>query len=145
MDRIIFDVNVGASPDVIAKALDSQEGIATWWTDDVEFDGGVGSTLDLGFAPAAPARFKLRVDAASPELVQWTSVGEIPDHWLNTTISWTLTPDPDGSSTKVRFLHDGFADGDEGLPSTAYTWGQLLGVLKTYAETGTATPLFNRS
>ena len=143
MARIVFEVEIAAGADRIVKALDTRAGITSWWTDDAAFEGGVGSTMKLGF-PIAPEPFKLRVEEVTPSRVRWRSIGDFPPHWVDTEVIWSLTPSPDGG-TKVHFAHEGWADDTGPFGMSAYTWGQLLGVLKTHAETGTATPLFTRN
>lgn len=137
MARIVFETDIAAPAGRIVEALSTRAGIAGWWTDDVDFPDR--DRMTLGFA-VAPARFELRVDQADESKVRWTSVGAFPPHWADTEIKWTLTP-KDGSTT-VHFAHEGWR-GDEGpFPSSALTWGQLMGTLKDYAETGAPAPLF---
>jgi uncharacterized protein YndB with AHSA1/START domain len=140
MARIVFELDVHADADRIVQALDTQAGIASWWTDDAELSGVVGSTMTLAF-PIAPKPFHLRVEEVSPSRVRWRSIGDFPPHWVGTEVIWSLTPNPDGG-TMVHFAHEGWADDTGPFATSAYTWAQLLGVLKAYAETGAATPLF---
>jgi uncharacterized protein YndB with AHSA1/START domain len=141
MARIVFELAIDAQPRDVVEALDSERGIAGWWTRDVQFPGGAGSTMTLGF-PVAPKPFELRVDEAGERRVRWTSVGEFPPHWAGTQVIWTLRPDADGKSTTVHFAHDGWASDEGPLPPAAMTWGTLMTSLKRYVETGTGTPLF---
>ncbi|MCI0687416.1 MAG: SRPBCC domain-containing protein [Sporichthyaceae bacterium] len=141
MARIVFETVINAPAAPIVKALDSADGIGGWWTDDVEFAGGVGAHMALGF-PVAPLPFDLRVDEVSEQQVTWASVGQFPPHWIGTTIHWTLTAAPGG--TTVRFVHDGWAGDDGPFGSSALTWGQLMGTLKAYVETGERQPLFRK-
>jgi hypothetical protein len=53
MARVVLAVDVNAPPGEVVLALDSESGIAGWWTEDVAFAGGPGSTMTLGF-PIAP-------------------------------------------------------------------------------------------
>jgi uncharacterized protein YndB with AHSA1/START domain len=52
MARVVFEVDVNAAPREVVRALDSESGIAGWWTEDVAFAGGPGSTMTLGFSIA---------------------------------------------------------------------------------------------
>jgi uncharacterized protein YndB with AHSA1/START domain len=142
MARIVFELDIDAPAARIVEALDSERGIAGWWTSDVNFAGGAGSTMTLGF-PVAPKPFELRVDEGSEQRVRWSSVGEFPPHWVGTEIAWTLRPSADGNGTRVHFAHDGWASDEGPLPNAAMTWGILMTSLKRYVETGTGTPLFN--
>lgn len=80
MARIVFQLDMDARPADVTQALASQTGIAGWWTDDVAFPGGVGSTMTLRF-PIAPLPFELRVEETTADTVRWTSVGAFPPHW----------------------------------------------------------------
>jgi uncharacterized protein YndB with AHSA1/START domain len=142
MARILFETDVAAPSDAIVEALTTRDGIAAWWTDDVDFSGGEGTIMRLGF-PVAPVPFELEVEETGPTRVAWRSVGTFPPHWEGTTVTWTLSAS-DGGQTKLHFSHDGWASDEGPFAMSAYTWGQLLGILKTYAETRTAAPLFTR-
>jgi uncharacterized protein YndB with AHSA1/START domain len=142
MARIVFELDVDAAAAEVLRALNSQAGIAGWWTDDVTFAGGAGSTMKLGF-PIAPRPFELRVDEVTDNVARWTSVGEFPPHWADTTVTWTLRPADDGAGTMVHFSHDGWATDEGPFATAALTWAQLLLSLKRFAETGADTPLFH--
>jgi len=108
MARIVLEVDIDAHAGPIVAALDNERGIASWWTDEVAFAGGVGSTMTLGF-PIAPKPCVLRVAQVDPERVRWESIGDFPPHWVGTEIIWTLSANPEGG-TKVHFAHNGWAD-----------------------------------
>lgn len=141
MARIVFELEIAASPTALVEALTTADGIAGWWTDDVKFDGGVGATMLLGF-PIAPEPFKVRLESTGADKVEWRSVGTFPPHWVDTTITWTFTPR--GDANTLHFNHDGWASDEGPLPMSAYTWGQLLTTLKNHVEHGTVAPLFTR-
>lgn len=138
MARIVFEIPISAPAEAIVQALDTEKGIAGWWTPTVQFAGGVGSVMRPSFAQA-PTPFELTVDNVTDTTVKWTSSGAFPPHWAGTTITWTLTPTD--AATVVHFSHDGWASDDGLFPSAALTWGQLMGSLKQYVETGTGAPL----
>ncbi|MGH3039811.1 MAG: SRPBCC family protein [Gaiellaceae bacterium] len=138
MARIVFEIEIGAPAAKVVDALDTEEGLAGWWTPSVTFPGGVGSILQPTFS-IAPKPFELRVDEVGDGRVRWTSVGDFPPHWVGTEVTWTLTPTESG--TKVHFSHDGWADDEGAFPSSALTWGMLMSSLKQYVEKGAGTPL----
>jgi uncharacterized protein YndB with AHSA1/START domain len=138
MSRIVFELEIEAPPSKVVEALDTEEGIKGWWTPSVVFPGGEGSTMQPSFA-AAPVPFELRVDEVGDERVRWSSVGDFPPHWVGTEVVWTLTSS--GTSTRVHFSHDGWANDEGPFPSSALTWGLLMASLKQYVETGAGSPL----
>src|SRR5919197_3150613 len=105
MARIVFELEIEADAQRIVEALDTEQGIAGWWTRDVSYSDGVGATMKLGF-PVAPMPFELRVDEVGAERVRWASVGEFPPHWAGTEVIWTLRPSEHG--TTVHFAHEGW-------------------------------------
>jgi uncharacterized protein YndB with AHSA1/START domain len=138
MARIVFEIEIEAPAGKVVDALDTEAGIAGWWTPSVTFPGGAGSILQPSFS-IAPKPFELLVDEVSDERVRWTSVGDFPPHWVGTEVVLTLTPTDDG--TRVHFSHDGWASDEGPFPSSALTWGMLMSSLKGYVETGIGTPL----
>ena len=135
MPSIVFQVDIAARRDKVARAIASEEGVRSWWTEAAEVPAGTGGVMRLGFA-MAPAPFELRVDEASDEVVRWASVGAFPPHWAGTEVSWELAESAEPAGTQVMFRHTGWPS-DEGMfGATAYTWGQLMASLKAYVETG---------
>lgn len=137
MAEAVFLVDVDAPKSALTEALTTQEGIVGWWTDDAKWEEGL---ISLGFAEA-PERFSLRVDSESSEQISWTSVGEFPPHWAGTEIVWNLMDNPDSDGSRLFFEHKGFPAPDPMLGHTATVWGQLMGSLKRYCETGVADPM----
>ena len=133
MARIALATTIYTDAVAIIKALDSAEGIAAFWTEDISYEG-VGGQLAAGFADT-PAPFQFRVDEVSDNLVRWTNVGDFPPFFAGTTVTWALMPAPEGG-TMVLFHHDGWPSDDMPLPSIAFVWAQVLASLKSYAETG---------
>lgn len=138
MARIALAATISADQADIIKALDSAEGIAGFWTEDVSYEG-VGGRLTAGFADT-PAPFEFRVDEVDDQLVRWTNVGDFPPFFSGTTVSWTLMPSPEGG-TAVLFYHDGWPSDDMPMPQIAFVWAQVLASLKSYVETGAGSPL----
>ena len=143
MARIVFDVDIASGADRVLRALDTKSGLEGWWTDDVEFAGGVGSDMKLGF-PIAPLPFELHVDAADANRIVWSSVGKFPPHWVNTKVIWTLKPSETGSGTTVHFSHEGWASDEGPFGMAALTWGRLMDTLKRHVEAGEVVPLFRK-
>jgi uncharacterized protein YndB with AHSA1/START domain len=138
MARIVFEIQIEAPAEAIVDALNTERGIAGWWTPTVEVPGEVGSEMKPSFAQA-PLPFELTVGEVSNRSLRWSSSGDFPPHWVGTTVTWTLTPANAG--TLVHFSHDGWASDEGPFPSSALTWGLLMDSLKQYVETGTGKPL----
>jgi hypothetical protein len=75
--------------------------------------------------------------------VSWLCQGDFP-HWAGTRVTWDLQPALNAGEAIVLFAHSDW--GDEyprgQLAHTSYTWGQIVGRLKAYVETGQPQPFF---
>lgn len=141
---LAHEVRVEADAATVYGALSTQKGLASFWTSRAVADGAVGSTARFSF-PDAPAPMEFRIDELSPgRRVIWTSVGEFPPPWKGSHVTWDLRPTDDGRGTTVLFRH---RDWPVDLPAEAvaninYTWGQVVGRLKAFVESGHPQPFF---
>jgi uncharacterized protein YndB with AHSA1/START domain len=140
LPEAVFLVDIDEHRSEIHRALTTRDGLAAWWTSDVEMGSDVGDTISLGF-PDAPKRFALRIVEVAQDQIKWTSVGEFPPHWEDTEISFTISSGGEGGGSPVFFEHKGFATADPMLGHTAYVWAGLLSSLKQYCETGRGNPI----
>jgi uncharacterized protein YndB with AHSA1/START domain len=141
--QLAHEATIQATPQTISEAISTQRGLAGFWTVASDAQPAVGSIARFGF-PGAPGALKMRIDALDPgRRVAWTCLGDFPE-WAGTTVSWELTPLPDGAGTTVLFRHGGWADqvSAEAMASVNYTWGQVVARLKGYSETDTPQPYF---
>lgn len=137
MTDVLFRFDVDAAPESVLDAVKTTDGIKGFWTTRAEVPVEVGETLRLEFAQA-PLPFDLTLEQSDERTVAWRTE-TFPPHWVGTSIRWDVEP-RDGGST-VAFRHEGFEDEDE-AGRVAFTWGQIMAQLKTYAETGKAAPVF---
>jgi uncharacterized protein YndB with AHSA1/START domain len=137
---MLHAVEVAADSRAVFEAITTQDGVAGFWTSDLDLQPVVGSIGRFGF-PAAPVDLRMRVDALEPgRQVRWACLGDFP-HWAGTTVAWDLSAGPTGG-TMVVFRHDGWLDDYPELDyaSINYTWGRIVGALKALVETGTSQP-----
>jgi len=130
---VLLAIEIHKEPKVVFDTVTSAEGLASFWTSDVESVGGSGGRLTFGF-PSAPTRLPVTVTHAdAPSAVGWSFGGDWP-FWDGTTGGWSFEPSEHG--TKVTFRHDGFADEmpefDAG--SIALTWALVVNRLKQVVE-----------
>ncbi len=142
MPDIVMQVDSAANRATVREALTTHPGITGWWTEQAEVPAGIGGLLKPSFVEA-PVPFDLLVKEADDTRVIWQPQS-FPPHWVGTEIRFELSDNPDAPGTRVLFTHAGFAEGDPGMPSAAYTWGQTLARLKGYTETGKSQPYFVR-
>ena len=64
-----------------------------------------------------------------------------------TRLTWELRPTTNAGETSLLFRHSGFGNdyGDEQHAHVNWVWGQIVGRLKAYAETGQPQPFFAAS
>ena len=141
--EILHAVEIHADPTTIFDAVATQRGQTAFWTTDALVQPTVGSVAEFGF-PGTPARLKMRVEQLEPgRLVSWVCQGDFP-HWPGTQVTWELRPASNAGETTLLFAHSGWGDDypRDQLAHTSYTWGQIVGRLKAYAETGQPQPFF---
>ncbi len=141
---MVHEVEIAADPRKVYGAISTREGQAAFWTANNTVEPKVGSVAEFRFKEA-PVPVRMRIDALEEgRLVRWTCLGEFQG-WKDTTVTWQLSPSPNGKGTTLAFRH---GDLDRaGYPEAAiggvnYTWGQVLARLKAYAETGRPQPFF---
>jgi uncharacterized protein YndB with AHSA1/START domain len=139
---ISHEVEISKDAGAVYRAISTQQGQAGSWTANNTMQPTVGSIVVFRFK-SAPVPLRMRVDVLEEgKLVRFTCLGEFPG-WKNTTVSWELAPGASGSGTKVTLKHGDLERAGypaEAHASVNYTWGQILGRLKAYLETGKPQP-----
>lgn len=126
------------SPPDVRKWLDSVEGIAGWWSDDVRGEAGSrGDRFQVRF-PSTPVVFELEVTEASDDTVEW-HVAENPPWWKGTTIGFGISQGEDEGST-LLFTHRGFTPDDPIIQVITPAWVRFVDNLVAVAESGKANP-----
>jgi uncharacterized protein YndB with AHSA1/START domain len=139
---VLHACEVHAQPHTLFDAIATQRGQTAFWTTDAVVEPRVGSVAAFGF-PGTPARMRMRIDRLEPgRLVEWTCLGDYG--WEGTRLTWEIRTAPTPGQTTLMFRHAGFGDdySDDQYGHVNYTWGQIMGRLKAYAETGQPQPYF---
>jgi uncharacterized protein YndB with AHSA1/START domain len=141
--QMLHIVDIAADPAAIYAAVSTASGLRSFWTADADAEATVGSTARFGF-PQAPVDVRMEVTALEPDAhVGWTCLGDFP-YWAGTFVDWSIADNPGAPGSLVTFRHAGWAndypDAEYGLVN--YVWGQIVGRLKAYAETGVANPVY---
>jgi uncharacterized protein YndB with AHSA1/START domain len=141
---MLHAVEVETSDESIYEALSTSKGLASFWTPQAEAEPSVGSVSVFRFA-GAPVDLKMRIDGLEPgKRVAWTCQGDFP-HWQGTSVTWEMTPVGQGGGITVLFRHEGWAPDypEMDYAHVNFVWGQVLGRLKAYCETGKAQPFLS--
>jgi hypothetical protein len=139
---MLHAVDVESDPAAIRGAIATKDGLAAFWTADVEAEPKVGSVAVFRF-PAAPVPLEMRVEAIDSDRVVWRCEGDFP-HWEGTTVTWELRPGSPGTGTEVLFRHQGWGDDypEIEFARVNWVWGQVVARLKSYCESGRPQPFF---
>lgn len=135
--HVLMQFDIDAESAVVRRALDTEEGIRSWWTTHADLDAG---SLQTSF-PDAPQPFEFAVRDAS-DRVEWVT-GGFPPWWAGTTIRFDIGQNPEGPGTRLLFSHRDYEPDNPVIPIITPAWAQILLRLKGYAETGVRQPFFD--
>lgn len=119
----------------VYSALTDKEGLAAWWTKNVDSEGTAGSTLTFRFKSGAFNKMKMA--ELKPNRVEWECL-DGHQEWTGTHILFELRQD--GELTKVCFSHYGWREITEYVGECSFHWVYYLLSLQKYCETGQGTP-----
>ena len=136
METIRHRVGIDAPKEQVVRALDTIEGLRTWWTTETTGDTAVGGKVVFTFG--GPKRgVTMEVLSYQPDGVVWRVV-EGPDEWIDTTLAFELG-EVDGQ-TAVLFSHGGWREPVPFMHHCSTKWGQFMVSLKGAVERGQGTP-----
>jgi uncharacterized protein YndB with AHSA1/START domain len=144
MVDITHRIGIKSASAPVYGALSSLEGLARWWTEEVEGDCRLGGKITFSFrtqAGALQGAMGMEVSALSPHTeVRWRCV-EGPDDWIGTELSFQLS-ERDGQ-TIVLFGHRNWREPGEHMSHCSMKWATFLLSLREYVETGKGKPAPN--
>jgi hypothetical protein len=135
--HVLMQFDIEAEPEKVRRALDTEEGIRSWWTTRAQLEG---RSLQTSF-PDVPQPFEFSV-SETPERIDWIT-GGFPPWWAGTTIRFDIGRRPDGPGTRLLFSHRDYEPDNPVIPVITPAWAQILLRLKSFAETGTPQPFFD--
>jgi uncharacterized protein YndB with AHSA1/START domain len=139
MTALSHQIRISAPRDRVYEAISTRDGLAGWYTADLEGAVGGGKEALLKFAGHEP--FRWRFTELSPgSRFRWECT-QGPGAAAGTTATFSVSQTTDGR-TQVDLDHDGFGESDPALATCNTLWGILLGHLKAYAETAAPAPAF---
>jgi uncharacterized protein YndB with AHSA1/START domain len=134
---IQMQVDIGADPQTIHRAIASQDGIRSWWTAKADLSGGQLRT----WFPDRPEPFQFALRDEPGGTVEYVT-GAFPPWWQGTTVRWWTESIPDAPGTRLQFRHGGYDPDNPVIPLVTPAWALILQRLKSYAETGRPDPFF---
>jgi hypothetical protein len=88
-----------------------------------------------------PRPFDFELAESDRDRIAWVSKG-FPPPWAGTRVVWMLGDNPEGPGTRIDMRHSGWEPDNPMLGIVTVGWGQILGHLKGYLESGTPQPFF---
>ncbi len=141
MVDIIHRIGIKSPSNKVYKALSTIDGLAHWWTEDVEGDERIGGEIAFTFRSETGeiiGRMVMEVIELSPEKdVQWRCK-EGPEEWIGTDITFQLNQQDD--QTIVLFGHRNWREAVEFTAHCSMKWAVFLLSLREYVETGKGKP-----
>ena len=140
MIDIIHRIGIDSPVARVQQALTSIEGLAGWWTEDVNGDSAVGGRIEFVFRDHDAVKGRMVMEVRAPDAdadVRWRCV-EGPPEWIGTDITYGLS-EQDGR-TIVLFGHRNWREAVEFTSHCSMKWATFLLSLREYVETGSGRP-----
>jgi uncharacterized protein YndB with AHSA1/START domain len=129
---------LSASPDTVYRALSTQDGLRSWWTETCDIVEAVDGLASFRFGQKSKI---MRVERLDPQReVRWVCVGGVTRHdeWIGTKIVFRLSAD--GDRTRLDFEHIGLVPALECFEVCERGWNHFMDSLKNLVETGQGHP-----
>lgn len=141
MVDIIHRIGIKSPTARVYKALTSLEGLAQWWTEEVQGDDWVGGRIEFSFRSETgdlKGKMVMEVQELNVEKeVRWRCI-EGPAEWVGTDITFQLSRQD--NQTIVLFGHRSWREAVEFTSHCSMKWAVFLLSLREYVETGKGKP-----
>lgn len=132
MPEMLHQITIAADAASVYRALTTREGLAAWWTPDVEAEPHEGSTAVFGFGNRSTVFRMNVVKLDANREVQWICESDALPDWHGTRVCWEIMPGV--SNCAVRFTHSGFSSPNEIFRACNTDWGWLMHALMDTLE-----------
>ena len=141
MVDIIHRIGIKSPPAQVYKALSTIEGLAHWWTEEVEGDEKIGGKIEFIFRSETgeiKGKMVMEVQELNPQkVVRWRCV-DGPAEWIGTDITFELSQQDD--QIIIIFGHRNWREAVEFTAHCSMKWAVFLLSLREYVETGKGKP-----
>ena len=141
MVDIIHRIGIKSPAAKVYKALSTIEGLAHWWTEEVEGDAQVGGKIEFTFRSETgdiKGKMAMQVQALNPEKdVRWRCI-DGPAEWIGTDVTFELSPQDD--QIIIIFGHRNWREAIEFTAHCSMKWAVFLLSLRDYVEKGKGKP-----
>jgi hypothetical protein len=141
MVDIIHRIGIRSSANEVYKAISTIEGLANWWTEEVEGDDQIEGKIKFTFRSATgdiKGQMIMQVKELSLQKnVRWQCV-DGPAEWIGTAITFELSQQDD--QVIIIFGHRNWREPIEFMAHCSMKWAVFLLSLREYVETGKGKP-----
>ncbi|TQV87054.1 SRPBCC domain-containing protein [Aliikangiella coralliicola] len=133
MSNISLKIGVATDRATTLAAINTIEGLSSWWTTDVSGETSEGQTIRFRFNESGP---DMKVTASSNDKVVWLCTAG-PDEWLGTEISFLIK---DEDETVIYFQHKNWREETPFHYHCSMKWATFLLSLKELLDEGKGRP-----
>ena len=141
MVDIIHRIGIKSPAAQVYKALSTIEGLAHWWTEEVEGDEKVGGKIEFCFRSETgdiKGKMIMEVLELNPQkYVRWRCI-DGPAEWIGTDIDFELSQQDD--QIIIIFGHRNWREAIEFTAHCSMKWAVFLLSLREYVEKGKGKP-----
>lgn len=132
MPDILHQITIAATSEAAYDAVTTRQGLASWWTKDVEAIPNENTVAIFGFDHHT-ILLRMRVDKlVSAKRVEWVCEGDV-EEWKGTRLRFEILPAGEGEVV-LKFMHAGWRSTDGAFPHCNTDWGRLMYYLKDAVE-----------
>jgi diamine N-acetyltransferase len=135
--EIAHALEIDAEPAIVWRALTTPDGLAGWWTRDLDVAEGVGGASTFRFRSGAFNRMRV-VAVEAERRLEWECV-DGADEWIGTRVEFRVGPDGEGG-TRLGFRHFDWQGQTDYLAECSYHWAVYLGSLQRLCVRGRGEP-----
>src|SRR6266542_2038930 len=141
MVDIIHRIGIKAPAAKVYKALSTLEGLANWWTEEVEGEEKIGGKIKFTFRSETgdiKGEMSMQVQELNPQKnVRWRCT-DGPAEWIGTDVTFDLSQQDD--QIIIIFGHRNWREAIEFTAHCSMKWAVFLLSLREYVETGKGKP-----
>jgi len=141
MPDIVQELTVNVPPQRVFEAMATPQGLAHWWTKNSAGEPKQGAEYTLDFGPEY--EWKGKVTRFTPDSAFELEMTKAHQDWMGTRVGCELGPEGK-NSTRVRFYHTGWPEGNEHWRVSCYCWAMYLRIMRRFLEYGETVPYENR-
>jgi uncharacterized protein YndB with AHSA1/START domain len=141
MTNIVHRIGIKASTKEVYNVISTINGLAHWWTEEVDGEEQVGGKITFRFLSVSGneiGKMAMQVLELNPEkFVRWHCT-EGPTEWIGTDVTFELSQQDD--QTIIIFGHRNWREEVEFTAHCSMKWAVFLLSLREYVEIGKGKP-----